>query len=152
MNSLLLLKLKNPGNSIICSSCIMETGKCWQAHCSPIGWYFASTNYQPIGEYMRVGLVWPCYWKPPFFKKSFLGILVFFSEFAFLPKYTDIQRKVQVEKPIKFILVNRFMLADVIFHDSNALPPAVMLLFFITNMNKSEFKFNILPTIFSMNF
>ena len=52
--------LKSPGNSIICSSCILETGKCWQAYCSPIGWYFVSINYQPIEEYMRVGLVWLC--------------------------------------------------------------------------------------------
>ena len=46
--------------SIICSGYILETGKCWQAHCSLIGWYFVYTNCQPIGEYMRVGLVWPC--------------------------------------------------------------------------------------------
>ena len=54
------INIKSPVISIICSGCILETGKCWQAHCSPIGWYFVSTNYQPIGEYMRVGLVWPC--------------------------------------------------------------------------------------------
>ena len=44
------LTLKNPCNSIIYSSCILETGKFWQTHCSPIGWYFVSTNYQPIVE------------------------------------------------------------------------------------------------------
>ena len=50
---------KSPVISIICSRCILETGKWWQAHCSPICWYLVSTNYQPIGEYMRVGFVWP---------------------------------------------------------------------------------------------
>ena len=38
---------------------MLYTGN-WQAHCSPIGWYFVSTNCQPIGVYSRVGLVWPC--------------------------------------------------------------------------------------------
>ena len=58
-NSIMTNLLNRPVNSIICSSCILETGKCWQAHCSPIGWHFLYTNYQPIGEYRRVGLAWP---------------------------------------------------------------------------------------------
>ena len=33
------LTLKNPCNSVIYSSCILEIGKCWQAHSSPVGWY-----------------------------------------------------------------------------------------------------------------
>ena len=46
-------KWNGAGNSIISSA--------WPNQpYSPIGWYFVSTNYQPIGEYRRVGLVWPC--------------------------------------------------------------------------------------------
>ena len=50
-----------PNISIMYSNCILETGKCWQAHNSPIGWHFVFTNYPPIGEYRRVGLVWPAF-------------------------------------------------------------------------------------------
>ena len=51
--------MQSPVISIICSGCMLETGKCWQAQCSPFGWYFVSTKYQPIVENMRVGLFWP---------------------------------------------------------------------------------------------
>ena len=56
----LILYLR-PNISIMYSSCILETGKCWQAHNSPIGWHFVFTNYPPIGVYRRVGLVWPAF-------------------------------------------------------------------------------------------
>ena len=56
-----LAALLHPNISIMYSNCILETGKCWQAHNSPIGWHFVFTNYPPIGEYRRVGLVWPAF-------------------------------------------------------------------------------------------
>ena len=30
---------KNPGKSMIYSSCILETGKCWRAHCSSVSYW-----------------------------------------------------------------------------------------------------------------
>ena len=46
-----------------------------------------------------------------FFEKSIMGMLAYFLVnwtlvYPFLPKYTDIQRKNQVEKPINLILIN----------------------------------------------
>ena len=35
---------KSPVIIIICSGFILETGRCWQAHCSPIDWYVVSTK------------------------------------------------------------------------------------------------------------